>query len=564
MRIILVLLATTALAACGGSDSGGVASVGSSGSSSSSSSSSGTTSNGVDYSQLLKPTSAHTYVGVGGEQVYKYTTQTSLTADTNAITFPNGQLALDFANTLPPNPGAAFVTQTQQTYAGNTSSIRNSAISISFDPAAATYTLTVTDAATAAATNTKFQDPASLISFAGGNPQWGTPNLSTVPTPLPGFQYYQAGDGNPISPYLVSGSGTLAGGTNSIIPYVVPGNSTSYESASLFVQTPGTTTQYVTLAGYLRNNLSFSYVGATATTAAYDLTVASLERGAFAFGEVTPASAVPTTGSATYNGNLLATMVYNQNPTLGGGNPTYFQWITGSAQASVNFASNTVGVSLTGTVSAPQIDNAVFYTPAEVQAAAASYVPQTAYYSTAQVLAASQSSTITLYNSQGVAYTPAQVATAAAAGGTLISPNAPPAPIVLYNPQGTAYSAAQVQAAAAQNALLQSPLPSTYQPGGSAIAAGSVFKASGSATINATSTGGFSGNVATATLTAPSTTSAAGVVTPGAVTTITPIAGSTLTGTFYGPAAQEIGGGFRVVGGVPNQRVDIVGAFTGK
>jgi len=40
------------------------------------------------------------------------------------------------------------------------------------------------------------------------------------------------------------------------------------------------------------------------------------------------------------------------------------------------------------------------------------------------------------------------------------------------------------------------------------------------------------------------------------------IAGSSLDGGFFGPQAAEVGGAFRIVGGVPDQRVDIIGAFT--
>ena len=38
---------------------------------------------------------------------------------------------------------------------------------------------------------------------------------------------------------------------------------------------------------------------------------------------------------------------------------------------------------------------------------------------------------------------------------------------------------------------------------------------------------------------------------------------SSIDGSFYGPNAVEVGGSFRIVGGVPDQRVDILGAFTG-
>ena len=42
------------------------------------------------------------------------------------------------------------------------------------------------------------------------------------------------------------------------------------------------------------------------------------------------------------------------------------------------------------------------------------------------------------------------------------------------------------------------------------------------------------------------------------------IAGSSIDGAFYGPKAEEIGGGYRIVGGTPDQRIDILGTFVGK
>ncbi len=499
MRIMLVLLATTALAACG-EGGAGVSSASSSGGTTGSPASP-TPSSGIDFTQLKTPTVAKTYIGIGGEQVFSY--KTGYTPDPDS-TFP----ATNPSPTAPLTSVPA-ATQTGQTYAGNTSSIRNSSISISYDPTAATYTLSVADGATGAAANTKFQDPASLISFSGtGNPQFGTPNITTPS----GFQYYQAGDGNPLSPYLASGTGTLYAG-NSVVPaYVASGATASYVSNSLFVQTPGTSTQYVTLAGYVRNSLSF------APSAGTDVITYHLERGAFAYGINTDANSVPTTGTATYNGSLLASMVYNTAPSIGGGNPTYYQWIIGTAQTTVDFGKSTVGLALNGTVSGPQVDFSTRYTPAQVAEASLSYHPTVA--------------------------------------------NPTPVPIVLFDGTGTAYSTAQVDAAAAKGLTLQSPLPSTYKLD---IPGGSTFAAAGTASISLATTGGFSGSVSTATLTAPNTTDPiTGAVTPGAVTTINPIAGSTITGAFYGPKAAEVGGGFRVVGGVPNQRVDIVGAFTGK
>jgi hypothetical protein len=49
-----------------------------------------------------------------------------------------------------------------------------------------------------------------------------------------------------------------------------------------------------------------------------------------------------------------------------------------------------------------------------------------------------------------------------------------------------------------------------------------------------------------------------------AVNSATNVAGaSSIDGTFYGPDAKNIGGNFRIVGGVPNRRLDILGAFAG-
>jgi hypothetical protein len=416
MRIILVLLATTALAACGGSDGGGTLS--SVGSAAPASSSSGTATDTTDYTQLVTPTAVHTYTAVGGEQVFIYNTDSR-------------------------NPS---VGQQGQTYAAGPSSIRDSHISITYDPTAAIYTLAVADTGqSGAGASVRFQDPAQRIDFAGGNPQWGTLNAAAAPAPLAGFQYFQAGDGNPISPYLVSGSGYINPGNPNTPASTSPGGTASYTATSLFIQKPGTGTQYVTLAGYARNVFSFGPVVINGVS--YDNITSNLQRGAFAYGIPTNISAVPVTGTATYTGAMLATMVYNTSPAFGNGNPTLFQWVTGSATTAVDFSKSTVGVTLSGIVSAPQMD--------------------------------------------------------------------------LFDNAATI-----------------------------AIPAGTTFSATGTATIDLAKNGGFSGNFASATF--------------GNGASIAPVAGSTLTGAFYGPKAAEVGGGFRIVGGVPNQRVDIVGAFVGK
>ncbi len=434
MRNLAILLTATVLAACSG---GGAQSVGSAGSvSTGSGSGTGTTPTSDAFAQFAKPTVTATYSGVGGSQVYTFVTDQR---------FCCGQQA--------------------QVFAANTSTVRSSGASITYDPSNAVFTLTVTDPLTGASTNTRFQDPASRTNFGGAvEPQWGVPNL-----PNANIRYLQAGDGDPLSPYSRSGSGLIYDGTND---YPVDGNSgTSYQSTDFFYEVPGADpqgTQYVTLAGYLRNAISWA-----------DLTLADgsnvkqatwhLERGAFAYGAQTDQASVPNTGSGTYTGSMLATMVVNPtiDGTYGSVLPTYFQWITGTSTTTVNFATSAVTLALSGTVTAPQIES-------------------------------------TRYDGNGVPL---------------------PGGVVPYS-----------------------------TPARSTIAAGATFSASGTATIDLVKTGGFTGQIQTAGFSA---------TTNGAPTGIN-IAGSTINGAFFGPKAEEVGGGFHIVGGTPDQRIDILGAFKGK
>jgi hypothetical protein len=378
------------------------------------------------YSQFANPVDAKTYKGIGGEQVYEYVTDSR-----------------------------GCCGQQAQIYAGNASTVRDSAITIAYDPRDAIFTLTVSDPKSGAATTTRFQDPASRTNFTGTvEPQWGTPNLNGLTGTAAMYnnaniQYLQAGDGDPRSPYGSSGSGFIYPGTNTTPPDGDPGS--AYTSTTLFYEKPGSNTKYVTFAGYVRNSLSFSTITVGGASFAQDAW--HLERGAFAYGAQTSNSAVPTTGTGTYNGTMLATMVYN--PTLDGANgtelPSYFQWLTGTANLSVNFGSKTVGMTLAGAVLNPQLDR----------------------------------------------YT---------------SPT------------------------------------SAYLPGGT------TFSASGSAIIDLAGTGGFKGSFVGGNFTFHN----------GATNLPVTVAGSSIDGAFFGPGAEEIGGGFRVVGGIPDQRIDILGAFTGK
>ncbi len=428
MRLLIALMAATALSACGGAspNSSGSVSVGTP-----SGGSTGSDDITKTYAEFKTPTVPRTYSAIGGSQVYEYTTDERFCCNQQA-----------------------------QIFAGRSSTVRNSVSSITYDPAAAVFTLTVQDPLTGANTVTRYQDPASRTNFGGAvEPQWGVPNLNN-----PNIRYLQAGDGDSRSPYPNSGTGAIYLGTN-LIPPSGPDN-TSYQATSFFYELPGTRTNYVTFAGYLRTSVSWSladFGGVESLQASWHL-----ERGAFAYGISTDPNAVPKSGSGTYTGGFLATMVYN--PTLdgaysGGTLPTYFQWIEGSATTNVNFATNAITLNLTGTVSAPSIE---YINPKN----AARFFPNTAYTSPAEV----------------------------------------------------------------------------------SVARGSTFTANGTATINLEQTGGFTGSFQSADFSATTNGS------PKSVN----IAGSTIDGGFFGPAAEEVGGGIHIAGGTPDQRVDIVGAFTGK
>lgn len=420
MRTYVVFgAAAFSLAACGGGGAGpetvgGVAAPG--------------TTNPVEF---VTPTEPRTFVGVGGIQRYDYSTD-----------------------------GRNCCNQQGQSYGGVGTRVRDSSIAITYDPRDATYIMKVTDQSIGIQHDVRFQDPANRTNFGGAQqPQWGTPDLSKAGQYAnSNIQYLQAGDGTPTSMYQMSGSGFIDYGGPDQIPDGNPGS--GYQASSFFFEKPGTSTKYVTFAGYIRNELSFSEIQPDPES---DTTFASdaykFERGAFAYGVFTDNNAVPTSGSATFTGNMLATMVYNPLIDAPGKQPTYFQWLTGNSTTTVNFSNRAVQLALEGVVLAPQIDR--------------NTSPTTAY-----------------------------------------------------------------------------------------IPAGSTFTASGSATIDLVQKGGFVGGFENGHFTF--TTPAGATLPNGQTTEKVNIIGSSIDGAFFGPNAEEVGGGFRVVGGTPDQRIDILGAFKGR
>jgi len=395
MRNYLLLAPISMLAACGGGTGAQTVSSTAVGGST-------TTTQGT----FVNPVDVKTYAGLGVAQHYEYYTR----SDSNG---QGGQL-----------------------YAGDANTVRDSGISVTYNPRDAIFDLTISRGkADVSVAGDRFQDPAHRTNFGGAKePQAGVPNLS-----LAGIQYLQSGSGT--GPILSIGDNSQ---------YIVGGSTYSSTTQTFFYQKPGTTTKYVTYAGYVRNTLSVTQQTDPGSTTPYYRNNYSFDRAAFVYGETTANSAVPTSGTGTYTGDMLATLVFNPSLDSAPNTPTYMQWMTGSQSSVVDFGAKTVTTTLTGTVLAPTFD---------------AYTDRT---------------TVTL-------------------------------------------------------------------PGGA------TFTAHANSTIDLAGKGGFTGTFADAKFTG---------TTLGTFPIV--IAGSSLDGAFYGPNGEELGAGFRIVGGTPDQRIDILGVMTGK
>jgi predicted small lipoprotein YifL len=457
MRMVLLLLTTTSLAACGGS---GPTTVGSNAVGAAAATPTAPTS----AHSFVTPTTTKTYQSQAAAQKYNYDYTERVTYDKKPIlelrlgpvrdaagnpTFDALGNPITAVQLLPkldaagnPTYGAIdeatrnlqLTAQAGQLYTAEARTVRNPGVTVTYDPRNAQFSLVINQ--NGMTDNISFQDPAHRTDFLGATtPQYGTPNLNPTGDRTKGIQYLQVDSGS---------------------------SATVYDVSTFFYELPGTTTKYVTYAGFLRNHyekaLTTVIQDYTASQLVDEKVLTKLERAAFVYGEQTANASVPKIGTATFNGNMVASMVNNPsfdtNPLQG----TFFQWINGTAKVDVNFATGVVGTTLTGLARAPMFD----YRPIK-------------------------------------------------------------------------------------------PITNTgFVFDGVAIAEGSVFNAIGSATIDLINAGGFLGNFSSASFA------------NAGVTTNLAIVGSSLDGAFYGPIGQEVGASFRIVGGIPDQRVDIVGSFTGK
>ncbi|MES2988068.1 MAG: transferrin-binding protein-like solute binding protein [Pseudomonadota bacterium] len=362
---------------------------------------------------FVTPTESKTYESIGGVQHYEYYT------DSNKVG-QGGQL-----------------------YAGDANTARDSGISVTYNPRDAIFELTINRPNGLVNVSAfRYQDPQHRTAFGGPlQPQAGVPNFASSRQ----IQYLEAGSSTgsalaSTSPYYPGSAGS---------EYPVMDDASSSTRQTLFYQKPGTTTKYVTYAGFVRNNVTGALQ--TPVSGSFLRETYSLDRAAFVFGERSANSAVPGSGTGTFSGEMIASMVVNVDPTttLDATGSSYIQWMQGSQTSVIDFAAKTVKSNFTGTLFAPTID----------------------------------------------AYT---------------------------------------------NALYP-------------LSAGTSFSATGSGTIDMINRGGFTGSFSQACFAATCTAGNS-----------LNIAGSSLDGTFFGPNAEEIGGGFRIVGGTPDQRIDILGAYTGK
>jgi hypothetical protein len=413
MRIAALLIGTSLLSACGGSGGSGPQSVGNL----PPAATPGTTA--ADHT-FANPTQVKTYKAIGAAHSYSY------------------DIKID-------NISGASTGQYNQLYQGDATTVRDSAISVEYNPRDAIFNISYQDAKAGIATTDRFQDPAHRTDFGGLiEPQIGTPQLAA-----PGIQYLEHAGPGGISVSLYPGYlfGVLPPKTNS----------GTYDATTFFYQKPGTGTKYVTFAGFLRNYDAVTlketpFVPAQNGQPAIPATSETLHnfqlsRGLFVYGE--NSAALPKSGTASFSGTMLASMIFNDYLDINPNEPSYFQMIEGNANTKVDFGANTFSLDMTGTAFAPQSD----------------------YY-----------------------------------GGN------------------------------------------TYT-----IQAGAAFTANGKGQIDFVKTGGFLGQFQNAWF-----------VNPNGTRYDLNIAGSSIDGAFYGPNATEVGGSYRIVGGTPDERIDILGVFVGK
>ena len=212
--------------------------------------------------------------------------------------------------TYTPNAGAGTSrTQRSELYVAAQSPLSTLAgqqVEIVYDPRAAIFSLSIQQPDIKL--ETRYQDPAHRTAFGGERePQSGVPDLI-------GYNYVE----NEAANAEVKTINTF------------------------FYQRPGTSTRYVTLGGFVRNHQVQNFDAPSVTI--------TRVRGAEVFGNATPAGEVPKAGTATYSGNMLASMVSNTELDIDPNLRSRFEWVTGTGTVNVDFAAGRVTSDFRGTV----------------------------------------------------------------------------------------------------------------------------------------------------------------------------------------------------------------------
>ncbi len=212
MRKFLCLLPVATLAACGGA---GPQSVGSQAAPVAPTPAEGGSGGAPNNHTFVAPTVQKTYSAIGGVHSYAYSTTTPSPAGPGA----------------PPNRSV----QSAQLYAGDSSTARNSGITVDYNPRDAIFLVKIEAPLAQVSQTLRFQDPLHRTDFGGANePQTGTPRLSAA-----GIQYLESG--------FAKQPVRFDPAESTMVP--VGDNEGDYASQTFFYQKPGTTTKYVTFAG---------------------------------------------------------------------------------------------------------------------------------------------------------------------------------------------------------------------------------------------------------------------------------------------------------------------------
>jgi hypothetical protein len=212
-----------------------------------------------------------------------------------------GAQKLDETYKLP--EGAVTPVKTGELYRAGQLPLASKSVSIAWDPRDAVFSIKfkIEDFDESA----RFQDPAHRTDFEPlRGPQNGVPDLQD-------FAYLEAGfDGEDAA-----------------------------DVQTFFYENAGTKTRYVTLAGYVRNSRDGKL------TDDFDI---ARTRGTAIFGNQSRPSDIPTKGSATYSGSMLATLVSIDLDVTPG--RSRFEWVQGTASVGVNFATGAVTTNFQGSV----------------------------------------------------------------------------------------------------------------------------------------------------------------------------------------------------------------------